>query len=190
MPPPAVQVGELVNIEAVVEVTDVVLLGSGVPVVIPVPHGGFIDGMLRVDGGRTREADDEDKDDNMLEVGNALLDDLAVGEGMNDIDKLDDISAGISLLPSSSSSESGARVQAGASEDDGCSLSPSSSSNDKGAREQDGPSVVLEGRSLSPSSLSRLSGAREQAGASLLLEVVVKLETVVVVVVPRMPQPV
>lgn len=152
---------------------------------MPVPHGGVVTGMLNVDGGGTRDAED---DDSLVE--DAALEELADGVGVKDAHKLEDMSAGISLLPSSSSTESGARVQAGPSGVlRGCTLSPSSPSSMSGARSHAGPSVVLGGCSLSPSSLSRSSGAREHMGA-LLLEVVVVLETVVVVDIPTIPQPV
>lgn len=134
---------------------------------MPVPQGGLVIDMLRVEGGGTRDAEDdvesidEDDENEVMEafwdsddvtgvlVDHAVLeeikdevmdvfvadadevkipDELEDGVGVNDAHKLDDMSGGISLLPSSSSSESGARVHAGA-EDVGCSLSPSSSSN-------------------------------------------------------------
>lgn len=164
MLPPDLHTGRLVNVvsvpdELVVEVVEVVVLsGAGVPLGIPVPHGGIVNGMLNVDGGGTRDLDEEaseeveamleeliESDEEVMEVleDDIVLDELAEGVGMRDIDRLDNMSAGISLLPSSSSSESGARVQAGPSVVlEGCSLSPSSSSSESGAREQDGPSVV------------------------------------------------
>jgi hypothetical protein len=102
------------------------------------------------------EADIDLFDDKTLEVDSTMVDEFDEGVGVGETvnDNLDDISAGISLLPSSSSSESGARVQAGASEDDGCSLSPSSSSSESGARVQLGASEDV-GCSLSPSSSSK-----------------------------------
>lgn len=185
---------------------------------IPVPHGKPVKDSLRVEGGGTRDTDEVTSDE--LDVGVGVNDKLELAEGVGlgvtekDSDRLDNISSGISSLPSSSSNESGARVHCGASEevdcslspssssresgarvhegpsdDVGCSLSPSSSSSDSGARVQLGPSVVRGGCSLSPSSLLRSSGARVHIGASLL-EVVVNLLRVVVVDVPRIPQPV
>ena len=76
--------------------------------------------MLRVDGGGTRDTE-EDEDVITMLVNDTMLEELEEGVGIdkkteevveavaqNDNDELEDMLAGISLLPSSSSSESGA----------------------------------------------------------------------------------
>lgn len=100
-----------------------------------------------------------------LDVGVGVDENIVELEKMLD-NRLDSSPEGNALLPSSSSSKSGARVQAGASDEVGCELSPSSSSKESGARVQDGPPVSV-GCSLSPSSSSSESGARVQDGPSV-----------------------
>jgi hypothetical protein len=127
---------------------------------MPVPHG-VVDPSLKVEGGASRD---------VVEVM-----DIVVFPEMED-----HISSGISLSPSWSSRESGAREQAGPS-DVGCELSPSSSLRRRGELAHEGAWGPRGGCGLSPSSVLGSRGALEHTGASLVR---VKLVAVVVVVNP------
>jgi hypothetical protein len=76
---------------------------------MPVPHGKPVNDSLRMDGGGTRDTEDDEDHKLELEVilGESVVDvgedekleELADGVGENDIDKLKDMSTGISLSP-------------------------------------------------------------------------------------------